>query len=178
MTNIFFENNTCLSAGGGWGHNQRPDGVNGRHLMVFTNTATTSNVYVRNNIFYNATESLIIFSNASDVTKFILDYNDLYQSSGNIGTIVSTNYTTLANWRTATSQEAHSIDGNPLFNGYRIQVSSPAKDVGLDVGINYDFDNHIRTLPDLGAYEYGTWILTKDGFVVRDADGKYVTITQ
>ncbi len=56
--NIRFEHNTCVDAGFGWGHGQRPD-RNGRHLMFYDNTAATSGVVVRYNIFSNATDSLL-----------------------------------------------------------------------------------------------------------------------
>ena len=36
--NIVFEHNTCVDAGYGWGHRQRPD-PNGRHLMFYDNSA-------------------------------------------------------------------------------------------------------------------------------------------
>ena len=53
--NITFEHNTCVDAGGGWAHAQRPD-PNGAHLMYYSNTAATTNFVVRNNIFCRATE--------------------------------------------------------------------------------------------------------------------------
>ena len=48
--NVLFEHNTCVDAGGGWGHGQRPD-PNGTHLTFFRNDAATTNFVVRNNIF-------------------------------------------------------------------------------------------------------------------------------
>lgn len=53
--NIVFEHNTCVDAGQGWGHAQRPD-PNGRHLMFYDNAAVTTNVVIRYNIFCNATD--------------------------------------------------------------------------------------------------------------------------
>ncbi len=55
---ILFEKNVCLDAGYGWGHVQRPD-KNGRCLMFYSNSAQTTNFVVRDNIFANATESLV-----------------------------------------------------------------------------------------------------------------------
>ena len=54
-TNIVFEHNTCVDAGCGWAHAQRPD-RNGAHLMYYHNRAATTNFFVRNNIFCRATE--------------------------------------------------------------------------------------------------------------------------
>ncbi len=56
--NVLFEDNYCLNAGFGWGHAQRPD-RNGRCLMFYSNTAQTKNFVVKNNVFANATESLV-----------------------------------------------------------------------------------------------------------------------
>ncbi|MBR1588654.1 MAG: right-handed parallel beta-helix repeat-containing protein, partial [Kiritimatiellae bacterium] len=53
--NVTFEHNTCVDAGGGWAHAQRPD-RNGAHLMYYHNRAATTNFVVRNNIFCRATE--------------------------------------------------------------------------------------------------------------------------
>jgi len=53
--NILFEHNTCVDAGRGWAHAQRPD-PNGAHLMYYHNRAATTNFVVRNNIFCRATE--------------------------------------------------------------------------------------------------------------------------
>jgi len=53
--NITFEHNTCVDAGYGWAHSQRPD-RNGAHLMYYSNRAATTNFVVRNNVFCRATE--------------------------------------------------------------------------------------------------------------------------
>ena len=53
--NVTFEHNTCVDAGFGWAHTQRPD-PNGAHLMYYHNRAATTNFVVRDNIFCRATE--------------------------------------------------------------------------------------------------------------------------
>ena len=53
--NVLFEHNTCVDAGYGWAHAQRPD-PNGAHLMYYANRADTANFVVRDNIFCRATE--------------------------------------------------------------------------------------------------------------------------
>ena len=55
---IVFRGNTCINAGYGWGHSQRPD-PNGRHLMFYETTAETTNFWVVDNTFVNATESIL-----------------------------------------------------------------------------------------------------------------------
>jgi len=54
----------------------------------------------------------------------------------------TTDYTTLATWRTATSQEANSINSNPLFTNaaggdFTLAVGSPCIDAGVDLGTDY-----------------------------------------
>ncbi len=53
--NVLFEHNTCVDAGHGWAHAQRPD-PNGAHLMYYSNRAATTNFVVRDNIFCRTTE--------------------------------------------------------------------------------------------------------------------------
>ena len=60
--NIRFEHNTCVNAGHGWGHAQRPD-PNGRHLMFYSNSAQTTEFYVCDNIFCDATDSCLRMDN-------------------------------------------------------------------------------------------------------------------
>ena len=54
-SNVTFEHNTCVDAGRGWAHAQRPD-PNGAHLMYYHNRAATTNFVVRSNVFCRATE--------------------------------------------------------------------------------------------------------------------------
>ena len=63
QTNILFENNTCVDAGCCWSHMQRPD-RNGAHMMFYNNTALTTNVVIRHNIFVNSTEVCVRFCEA------------------------------------------------------------------------------------------------------------------
>lgn len=81
--NIRFEHNTCVDAGFGWGHRQRPD-RNGRHLMFYNNSATTSNFVVRYNIFCNATDSLLRLHGRDWTSTLTMDYNCWYQPKGAI----------------------------------------------------------------------------------------------
>lgn len=56
--NIIFTQNMCYNAGYGWGHSQRPDMKNGRHIMVWGNTSKSTNIVIADNIFAYASESL------------------------------------------------------------------------------------------------------------------------
>lgn len=55
---ILFEKNACFDAGKGWGHVQRPN-KNGRHVMIYSNQARTSDFVVRDNIFCGTSDSLV-----------------------------------------------------------------------------------------------------------------------
>ncbi len=78
---IRFEHNTCVNAGYGWGHAQRPD-PNGRHLMFFDNTAATDDVVIRSNIFSQATDSLLRLHGRDWTAALTMDFNVWYQPSG------------------------------------------------------------------------------------------------
>ncbi|MGO8677355.1 MAG: hypothetical protein ACLQVX_15970 [Limisphaerales bacterium] len=79
--NIVFEHNTCADAGHGWGHRQRPD-PNGRHLMFYDNSAVTTNVVVRDNIFCGATDSLLRLHGRDWTLALVMERNCWYQPNG------------------------------------------------------------------------------------------------
>lgn len=112
---IYFENNTCVNAGYGWGHGQRSD-PNGRHLMFYHNTARTSEFYVRRNIFYEATESCLRLGNdwSSDLS---MDHNCWYQSRGTMIKWASDEYTMaqFSDYQIKKGKDGHSIATDPRF---------------------------------------------------------------
>ena len=112
---IYFENNTCVNAGYGWGHDQRSD-PNGRHLMFYHNTAKTSSFYVRNNIFYEATESCLRLGNDWS-SGLSMDHNCWYQSRGIMIRWISDEYTMaqFSGYQTEKGQDRHSIAVDPRF---------------------------------------------------------------
>jgi hypothetical protein len=81
--NIVFEHNTCVDAGHGWGHGQRPD-RNGRHLMFFNNPAATEEFIVRHNIFSNATHSLLRLHGREWADAMVFESNIWHQPEGPI----------------------------------------------------------------------------------------------
>ena len=81
--NIRFEHNTCVGAGFGWGHKQRPD-PNGRHLMFYDNTADTRAVFACDNIFCNATDSCLRLWGRDWTAALTMDRNCWFQSRGPI----------------------------------------------------------------------------------------------
>jgi hypothetical protein len=78
---IVFEHNTCVDAGYGWGHGQRPD-PNGRHLMFYDNTARTERVTIRHNIFSRARHSLLRLHGREWTAALTMDDNVWFQDQG------------------------------------------------------------------------------------------------
>jgi len=161
---IYFQNNTCLNAGGGWGHHQRDD-PQGRHLCFYSNTARTNDFYVQNNIFYESTDNAIRLSSSwRDLDNLILDYNCYYQSSGDMIVWQDSSYTMdqFKAYQADKAQDAHSIAADPLFidllgNNIALQSTSSCIDAGIDLGLTEDYAGN--TVPygwavDIGAYEY------------------------
>lgn len=155
LSGIYFQNNTCRNAGGGFGHEQRPDSKNGRHVVVWNIVATTrSDIWIRNNIFDNATESAIrVGSEALNYINF--DYN-LY----NVATVAYTGntYATLQAWRNFRNDENNSLSGNPNLvstEDWHLTSTSPVIGKGYNVGYDTDFDKQSwNSPPSIGAYEY------------------------
>jgi len=128
--NVVFEHNTCVDAGGGWGHGQRPD-PNGRHLSFYQNSADTQGVAVRDNIFCNSTESDLRMDNdwCSGLT---LDRNLWCQKTGPIFYFLRQNYSAeqVAAFRAASGLDRNSVVAEPRFRDaarrdYRLAVESP-----------------------------------------------------
>lgn len=163
---IYFENNTCINAGYGWGI-QRPDRV-GAHILLAYNEAITDSIFIRNNIFYKANACLAMPStwNTTDGYQKLKLSNNCYFQPLPTDTLVflfySTAYNTssFATYQSITGQDNSSFISDPLFvnylvNDFHITSNSPAISQGYPTGILNDFDNEIRTFPiDIGADEY------------------------
>ncbi len=153
---INFYNNTCINAGSQWSMGQRPDNTdNSHHVMIWELTGTVSSCNIKNNIFKTClNQSVYIYG---DESKISIDYN-LYNVNV-VGIINSSKiYTTLDQWRSATSQDTHSLSGDPVFassSDYHLKSSSPAIYAGATLGLNTDYDGVFTgSHPDIGAYEY------------------------
>lgn len=117
-----------------------------------------SDINIQNNIFaasgngyaaYYATPGAIVAS----------DYNDLFSNGPYVGCWGSTNYVSLANWKTAFFKDAHSVSSDPYFNSNTdLHASATILDsaaLSLPM-ITTDIDNVPRNpiKPDIGAYEF------------------------
>ncbi len=135
--NIRFEHNTCVNAGRGWGHQQRPD-RNGRHLMFYVNSARTTGVCVVGNIFCEATDSCLRMDN--DWTAGLtMDRNCWWQQTGVLVQFLRTAFMAapFTEYQKRTQMDAHSIVADPGFLNaerldFRLSPNSPAGAVAGD----------------------------------------------
>lgn len=135
--NIVFEHNTCVNAGSGWAHSQRPD-PNGRHLMFYSNPAKTDGFLVRNNIFCASTESGLRMEN--DWTRGLtMERNCWWQRDGVLIRFLKTSYAPgeFAGFQKQTGLEADSIVADPRFTDagdldFSLAGDSPARRLSAD----------------------------------------------
>ncbi len=136
--NILFEHNTCVDAGFGWAHEQRPD-QNGSHLMYYSNRAATTNFVVRNNIFYRATEWTM--RSALDWRSGLAHDHNLVWNDGNvpIGRWLEGKKLSLVDWAgwqalgfDVNGQFAQPRFVNAAVRDYRLQAGSPGKGAATD----------------------------------------------
>ncbi len=170
MKNIYFENNTCVNAGGGWAANQRPD-LKGFQVYCSANTAATDSVFIRNNIFYKSRCVFFVDNSAVQTLAFTnSDYNCWYPRNTTDTVVALWTNTSLnvwtanqfTNYQTTTNRELHSFISNPLLvnpgnNDYYPAPNSPCIDAGTNTGITTDFALNPRPQNgnyDMGAYEY------------------------
>ena len=135
--NIRFEHNTCVNAGYGWGHTQRPN-PNGCHLMFYSNTSKTDAFFVRENIFYKATENLLRMDN--DWTAGLtMDKNCWFQSSGPLFKFLKKSFYPghFAQYQKHTMQDNSSLVADPKFINinkldFRLSTDSPVRRMFTD----------------------------------------------
>ena len=136
--NILFEHNTCVDAGRGWAHAQRPD-PNGAHLMYYSNRAATTNFVVRDNVFCRATE-WTARSGLDWRYGLVHDHNLVY----NEGTVPVMRWLEgrtlkLCSWTDyrALGFDPHGLWAEPLFRNpakrdYRLRAGSPGETLASD----------------------------------------------
>lgn len=177
LTNVHFWNNTCLYSGYQWSANQRPDNTHQEHIRNGQAGGTTTNCTIKNNIFYVSYNCAYEFQES--FSGWTVDYNLLYVTE--VGEYQYVGYANLGTWRTATSQDAHSIQANPAFvtpiTDLHLRSDSQAINAGTSVGLTSDIEgNPIEGLPDIGAYEYvsSSTPVTGNGYVKHN--GNFVKV--
>ena len=90
-----------------------------------------------------------------------IDYNCYYKASyTNAFEWEGTTYSTIADWRTASSQGASDMATDPLMidpanDDFTLQITSPCLNAGTNVSLTTDYaGNSVGVLPDIGAYEH------------------------
>ncbi len=188
---IYFENNTCLNAGKGWGRSQRPN-PNGTHVQISPIMAKSWNVYIRNNVFYNAVDYGIRYWWMEDIKHVILDNNCWYQSGGMLARIDNSSswqtvniiydYSQWDTYRAATKQDSNSIHSDPLLNSdLTLQAPSPCIDAGITLStVTDDFNGTARPQGpayDIGAFEASATLLGPPTLLAPADNMKKVSIT-
>ena len=171
LSNIFFENNTCVNAGGGWGDAQRPDHLAesgaGSQVLFGHNSAITTSIFIRNNIFYKSRNILFVNNTSVQTMSFTtMDYNCWSTENTTDPIAVFYTPTSLTIWtnyqfdayRTATNTDLHSFTADPLFsnpstNDFHLTAGSPCRDTGINTGITVDFE--LTPVPQGGFYDVG-----------------------
>jgi len=159
--------------------------VSSANTYAFYSTATTITRDLRNNIFWNARSNasggvanfaIRLGGTSTNPPGLTTNYNDLYATGvdGFTGYFNSGFRTTLADWQTATGQDANSIAYNPHFinrNGSAATVDlhiasiTPTEATGTNIAsVTNDFDGQTRsalTPTDIGAdadnFTYGIY---------------------
>ncbi len=137
---VIFEHNTCVDAGCGWAHNQRPD-KNGAHLMFYMNPAFTENLIIRNNIFVNSTEVITRMGNDWR-SGLVMRNNLLYQREGPIMRWLTKNYYAkddFQKYQRELKLDANSVFAAPAFRDaaqrdYTLMPGSAGEKLATDGG--------------------------------------------
>lgn len=131
---------------------------------VVFNGAGLAGIDMRNNILVQLSATRTLFSKSALVPEAALTMNNnLYYAPANTtGKIFTYNATaiTLGQLLSMTGKEAAGRYGDPLFisddaSDYRVQLSSPARNLGAPVDVAVDFAGQARstTSPTTGAHE-------------------------
>jgi len=136
--NVLFEHNTCVDAGRGWAHAQRPD-PNGAHLMYYHNRAATTNFVVRDNVFCRATE-WTARSGLDWRSGLTHDHNLVYNDGGvPVMRWLDGKPLKLCSWKDYLGlgfdphgQFAEPLFRNPAKRDYRLRADSPGLTLGSD----------------------------------------------
>jgi hypothetical protein len=152
--------------------------VNGTQSAALAITNSTFGLDIRNNIFATnlvntnapGAKTYAILTSASSGGIFgAINHNDYYATGAQavLGRLNNIDRATLADWQTASGQDANSIAANPLFisptdlhiDPNALRLISPVDSAGTPIaGITDDFDGGPRNpiTPDIGGDEIGS----------------------
>jgi trimeric autotransporter adhesin len=146
---VSIDNTASTASGASVGFYQTTT-VNGIQFIDNIITISRGGTGAKHAIYLNATAS-----------EVLSNYNDFYVTGTNAHTgFYAANRTTLADWQTASSKDANSLDHNPLYTdaatGNYMPMLAALDNKGTPIGIATDILNAVRhvTTPDIGAYEF------------------------
>lgn len=140
IQNVRFENNICIGAGFGWSHEQRPN-PHGWHLVLWGNEASTDDIYIRNNVFYEATYSAFYYdTSVEEYDGLVLDNNYYYQDSG---------YLITFNYGKAKAYKMDQFQTYQLYTGQDFNSVTGDKEVVKEAGRELTRDEDIELLNGL-----------------------------
>ncbi len=161
---IVFENNTCVNAGSGWSHAQRPD-PSGRQICFYDSQAQVEGLTIRNNIFAGATKNAFYAPtwNADQRKNLVLENNLWFQSEGEMIAFRDGRYpmADFARYLAESGLDKGSIAADPLLADvagldFTLGAGSPCIDAG---GPTSSAADALGTpipqgnAPDIGAFE-------------------------
>ena len=135
----------------------------------FYQTTSALGIEFKNNIITitrGGTGAKYAVYKSTSTTPFTLNNNDYYVNSTGTGTqaigYLLSAQTTLANWQTASGQDANSVSIDPLYTSASTGNYKPSEatldNLGAPLGVVYDIVDVTRSSsnPDMGAYEFGS----------------------
>lgn len=135
--NIRFVNNTCIDAGKTWAHAQRPD-PNGSHLMFYSNTAETSGIEIKYNVFCQHSDWGSRYSSGWKVLPD-MDHNLWYSDRGVMVYWFREKIREFKAYQEKTGLDRNSIFARPKFadagaGNWRLAPDSPGAGLGQNGG--------------------------------------------
>jgi hypothetical protein len=129
-------------------------------------TATVPNVTMKNNIFYVTGCEAVRVQQTGGTYDF--DNNCYYRTdAGDVWHWGAGSYDAIADWRTASGQDANAMEADPDFvdlnnDNVYLKGTSPCIRTGAGVSLTQDYDGQTvprpyiygEATPDIGAYEY------------------------
>ena len=161
--NVYFNSVNLFGSHAGYGSN--PSG--GAAPAFFVNAGVTA-LDVRDNVFVSSYENTTstgdkaygIYVLSANTAFTTINYNDYYASAPGTPVLgfLGADQTTIAQWQTATGQDAQSKNVDPLFTtatNLHLQATSTLLGAGVSIaGVTTDFDGDLRpAIPDIGADE-------------------------
>ncbi len=145
-------------------------------INVLVGVTTVGGIDLRDNVFAD-TETIgtryAIYSGAPANVFSNINYNDYFAQ--NVGFLGSAR-ATLANWQTATGQDANSLSVDPLLvstTDLHLQGGSTLVNAGTLVGVATDIDQQARVAaPDIGADEPSGVAFTRRPISAFDSDAR------